>query len=93
MILYIIKTYLYLFIIFCPILNVRRCKKKIRDSGANISICVPLHPFGFNFCGGKLLAMLAFSKEVYEYYYKKNIKLIFKTLSINISYSRIKQYL
>ena len=26
-------------------------KKKIRDSGANISICVPLQPFGFNFCG------------------------------------------
>jgi len=71
-------------------------KKQIRDSGANISICVPLQPFGFNFCGGKLLAMLAFSKEVYEYYYKKfNIKLKYLiTLSINgksVQYSRLKQ--
>ena len=29
-------------------------KKVIRDCGVNISICVPLQPFGFNFCGGKL---------------------------------------
>ena len=40
-------------------------KKIIRDCGVNISICVPLQPFGFNYCGGKLLAMLAFSNEVY----------------------------
>jgi len=40
----------------------------LRDNGANISICMPLQPFGFNFCGGKLLTMLAFSTDVHEYY-------------------------
>lgn len=30
-----------------------------------------IQPFGFNFTGGKLLAMLTFSKEVNDYYYKK----------------------
>lgn len=35
----------------------------------NISTCVPLQPFGFNFNGGKLLASLAFSKEVLTYFY------------------------
>lgn len=30
----------------------------------NIKTCVPLQPFGFNFMGGKLIAMLAFSKEI-----------------------------
>ena len=73
-----------------------RYKKKLRDSGANISICIPLQPFGFNFCGGKLLAMLAFSKEVYDYYYTRfNIKLKYLiTLSLSgksIQYSRLKQ--
>jgi len=73
-----------------------RYKKILRDSGANISTCVPLQPFGFNFCGGKLLAMLAFSKEVYEYYNKKfGIKLKYLiTLSINgksVQYARLKQ--
>lgn len=37
----------------------------------NLSTCVPLQPFGFNFNGGKLLASLAFSKEVLEYFNKK----------------------
>jgi len=37
----------------------------------NMSTCVPLQPFGFNFTGGKLLTMLAFSKEVQDYYYNK----------------------
>ena len=70
-------------------------KKIIRDCGVNISICVPLQPFGFNFCGGKLLAMLAFSKEVYDYYYSKyNTKIAYiMTTSINgksIQYSKLK---
>jgi len=30
----------------------------------NIRTCVPLYPFGFNYAGGKLIAMLAFSREV-----------------------------
>ena len=70
-------------------------KKIIRDCGVNISICVPLQPFGFNYCGGKLLAMLAFSNEVYNYYYNKfNIKIVYIiTTSINgksIQYLRLK---
>lgn len=70
-------------------------KKIIRDCGVNISICVPLQPFGFNFCGGKLLAMLAFSNEVYDYYYNKyNTKIAYiMTTSINgksIQYSKLK---
>lgn len=70
-------------------------KKIIRDCGVNISFCVPLQPFGFNYCGGKLLAMLAFSNEVYDYYYcKYNIKIAYiMTTSINgksIQYSRLK---
>ncbi len=70
-------------------------KKVIRDCGVNISICVPLQPFGFNYCGGKLLAMLAFSKEVYNYYYlkyKTRIAYIITT-SINgksVQYSKLK---
>jgi len=73
-----------------------RFKKRIRDNGANITVCVPLQPFGFNFCGGKLLAMLAFSKEVYQYYFQKyHVKLKYLiTLSIHgksIQYDRVKQ--
>lgn len=37
----------------------------------NIRTCVPLSPFGYNFTGGKLLAELCFSKEVFDYFYKK----------------------
>lgn len=37
----------------------------------NMSTCVPLQPFGFNFNGGKLLASLAFSQEVQEYFQQK----------------------
>ena len=70
-------------------------KKIIRDCGVNISICVPLQPFGYNFCGGKLLAMIAFSKEVYDYYYNKyHIKIAYiMTTSIHgksIQYAKLK---
>ena len=70
-------------------------KKILRDCGVNISICVPLQPFGFNYCGGKMLAMLAFSKEVYDYYYDKyKTKIAYiMTTSINgksIQYSKLK---
>jgi len=37
----------------------------------NISCCVPLQPFGFNTNGGKLMASLAFSKEVFDYHLEK----------------------
>ena len=37
----------------------------------NLATCISLQPFGYNFNGGKLLASLAFSKEVVEYYKTK----------------------
>ena len=37
----------------------------------NLSTCVSIQPFGFNFNGGKLLAKLAFSKEVIDKFYNK----------------------
>jgi hypothetical protein len=37
----------------------------------NMSTCVSLQPFGYNFNGGKLLATLAFSKEVLTYFQNK----------------------
>lgn len=33
----------------------------------NISTCVAIPPFSFNFCGGKLITMLMFSVEIHEY--------------------------
>lgn len=62
----------------------------------NLSCCVPLQPFGFNTCGGKLLAKLAFSKEVYDYYYSKYKEplLAIITTSINgksIQYDRLEE--
>ena len=36
-----------------------------------MSTCVSLQPFGFNFNGGKLLASLAFSKEILNYFKEK----------------------
>jgi hypothetical protein len=78
-------------------LNKGRLNKHIRDHSANMSICVPVQPFGFNFCGGKLLAMIAFSKELhsmYEQKYDHKLALI-STTSINgksIQYDRLKQF-
>ena len=46
-------------------------KKTKLSTLMNMSTCVPLQPFGFNFNGGKLLASLAFSKEVQEYFQQK----------------------
>jgi hypothetical protein len=62
----------------------------------NMSTCVALQPFGFNFNGGKLLASLAFSKEIYDYYQNKyNEPLLgITTTSIygkSIQYDRLKQ--
>lgn len=76
--------------------NKGRLKKHIRYNSANLSICIPLQPFGFDFCGGKLLAMLTFSREIVGYYNKKyNSRLaMIVTTSIHgksIQYDRIKQ--
>lgn len=37
----------------------------------NIKTCVPLQPFGFNCTGGKLLAMLCFSREISDLFLQK----------------------
>jgi len=43
----------------------------------NLSTCVSIQPFGFNFNGGKLIAKLAFSKEIMEKFEEKfNQKLL-----------------
>jgi len=73
-----------------------RLKQHIRDHSANLSICVPVQPFGFNFCGGKLLAMLAFSIELHEFYKKRysNSLALITTTSIHgksVQYDRLKQ--
>ena len=46
-------------------------KKQNLKNIMNMSTCVPLQPFGFNFNGGKLLASLAFSKEILTYFKDK----------------------
>jgi uncharacterized protein DUF4338 len=53
----------------------------------DISCCVPFQPFGNRCKGGKLLASLAFSKEVSEYYTKKysNEKYVSKLLVLGTS--------
>lgn len=61
----------------------------------NMSTCVSIQPFGYNFNGGKLLASLAFSKEVLNYF-KKNYEeplLGITTTSlygVSIQYDRLK---
>jgi len=60
----------------------------------NMSTCVPLIPFGYNFCGGKLLASLAFSKEISEHIFNKyNTPLLgINTTSLygkSVQYSRL----
>lgn len=62
----------------------------------NITTCVGIPPFCFNFNGGKLIAMLMFSKEVSEYFRKKyNERLMcITTLSLHgksVQYDRIKE--
>lgn len=46
-------------------------KDKMLNRIMNLSTCVSLQPFGFNFNGGKLLVKLAFSKEVMDKYFDK----------------------
>lgn len=70
-------------------------KKMYLTNIMNLSCCVPLQPFGFNTAGGKLLASLAFSKEVYNYHFNKYKEplLAIITTSINgksIQYDRLK---
>lgn len=67
---------------------------KLLNKLFNIMMCVPSTVFGYNFCGGKLLAKLCYSKEVIQYYYDKyqDIPLGISTMSIygkSIQYDRI----
>lgn len=57
----------------------------------NIGTCIPLQPFGFNFCGGKLIAELMFSREVAEYVYKK-YNIILLGLTTTSLYGKSMQY-
>lgn len=73
-----------------------KLKRRIRRHGANMTTCVPVQPFGFNFCGGKLLAMLAFSNECYNILYNQTKRPIATILTTSIhgksiQYSRLKQ--
>lgn len=61
----------------------------------HISCCLPLQPFGYNFNGGKLLASLCFSQEVYNFIKKTyNINIAgYTTMCINgkgVMYDRLK---
>ena len=71
----------------------RKCN--INKNIMNLSCCVPVQPFGFNYTGGKLLVQLAFSREVFDMYYEKynEVLLGINTTSINgksIMYDRLK---
>ena len=48
-----------------------KIKNKKINGLMNISTCVPLQPFGYNYNGGKLITAICFSKEICEYFYKK----------------------
>ena len=58
---------------------------KLLDYILDISTCVPLQPFGYNFNGGKLLAMLCFSKQIQDIckiHWGHNIA-AFQTMGVN----------
>lgn len=73
-----------------------RLQKHIRDHSVNLSICVPVQPFGYQFCGGKLLGMLSFSQEIHKLYttkYSHQVALVVTT-SIHgksIQYDRLRE--
>lgn len=46
-------------------------RKKMLNCLLNMTLCVPVQPFGYNFSGGKLLASLAFSSEICIHYEEK----------------------
>ena len=62
----------------------------------NITTCVAIPPFSFNYNAGKLIAMLMFSKEVYKYFYKKYKEYLvcittFSLYGKSIQYDRLKE--
>jgi hypothetical protein len=46
-------------------------KNKYLDRILNLTTCVPVQPFGYNFNGGKLLAEIIFSEEFFNEYKRK----------------------
>jgi hypothetical protein len=63
---------------------------------SNLSTCVSIQPFGFNYNGGKLITMLAFSKEVMDKYEEKfnNKLLAIVTTGLHgksVQYDRLKE--
>lgn len=71
-------------------------KKKKFNNLMNITTCVAIPPFSFNYNGGKLIAMLMFSKEVYNYFKDKyNDELVcittFSLYGKSIQYDRLKE--
>ena len=74
----------------------KRVEKKKLNNIMNISTCIGIPPFSYNYNGGKLVAMLMFSEEVYNYYKSKyNEELVgLITLSLygkSIQYDRLKE--
>jgi hypothetical protein len=76
--------------------NEMKFEEKLLNKLFNITMCVPSTVFGYNFCGGKLLTKLCFSKEVIQYYYDKyqDIPLAITTMSIygkGVQYENLKE--
>jgi hypothetical protein len=62
----------------------------------NLSTCVGLQPFAFNYNGGKLLVKLAFSKEVMDKFYEKYNEQLLGIITTglygkSIQYDRLKE--
>lgn len=73
----------------------KESRKKRLNNIMNLSLCVPLQPFGYNTNGGKLLASLAFCKEIYNMFeqkYNKQLAAIITTslYGKSIMYDRLK---
>jgi hypothetical protein len=71
-------------------------KKKRLNNILNITTCVSIPPFSYNYNGGKLVTMLMFSKEVYDYYWKKYKNKLggittFSLYGKSIQYDRLKR--
>lgn len=76
--------------------NNDKLKKYKKDNVMNISTCVGIPPFSFNYNGGKLIAKLMFSQETYDFVLKKyNDKLVaLSTYSLHgksIQYDRLNE--
>ena len=74
-----------------------KIKNKKLNNLMNLSTCVSIQPFGFNFNGGKLLARLAFSKEIVEKFREKFNQELLAIVTTglygkSVQYSRLKEF-